>query len=107
MDFWGRIDELAVYNRALAAAEIQGIYNAGGSGKCVVDTPPTITSQPANQTVFAGGNAVFGVLAAGTQPLSYQWSYNGAADRSRGATNSSCPGQCAIQPGRYLQLLGD
>ena len=32
--FAGRIDEPAVYNRALSAAEIQAIYNAGSAGKC-------------------------------------------------------------------------
>jgi hypothetical protein len=31
--FDGLIDELSVYNRALTAAEIQGIYNAGSDGK--------------------------------------------------------------------------
>ena len=81
------VDELSIYNRALAAAEIQAIYNAGSSGKCVVNTPPTITSQPANQTVIAGDNAAFGVLATGTQPLSYQWNLNGSS--LLGATNSS------------------
>lgn len=32
--FLGRIDELAVYNRALTPAEILGIYNAADLGKC-------------------------------------------------------------------------
>jgi hypothetical protein len=40
-------------------------------------TPPTITTQPANQTVFAGDAAVFTVGAYGSQPMSYQWSMNG------------------------------
>jgi len=35
--FAGLIDEAAVYNRALADAEIAAIYNAGSAGKC---TPP-------------------------------------------------------------------
>jgi len=32
--FTGLIDELSIYNRALTAAEIQAIYNAGSAGKC-------------------------------------------------------------------------
>lgn len=32
--FYGRIDELAVYNRALTPAEILAIYNAADLGKC-------------------------------------------------------------------------
>jgi hypothetical protein len=35
--------------------------------------PPSITAQPTNQTVASGGSASFGVIAAGTEPLSYQW----------------------------------
>ncbi len=81
------VDELGIYNRTLAAAEIQAIYNAGSSGKCVVATPPSITSQPASQTVIVGDNAAFGVLATGTQPLRYQWNFNGSS--LPGATRSS------------------
>jgi hypothetical protein len=32
--FAGEVDEISVYNRALSAAEIQSIYNAGVLGKC-------------------------------------------------------------------------
>jgi hypothetical protein len=37
--FLGRIDEVAVYNHALLASEIQAIYNAGSAGKCVSQGP--------------------------------------------------------------------
>jgi pectate lyase len=37
---------------------------------------PAITSQPQDQTVTAGGTAIFTVGATGTSPLSYQWYYN-------------------------------
>lgn len=42
-NFWGRIDELAIYRRALSDAEIQAVYNAGTAGKCratATVTPP-------------------------------------------------------------------
>ena len=48
---------------------------------------PSITSQPASQTVTAGQTASFKVTATGTAPLSYQWRKNGAA--IGGATSSS------------------
>src|SRR5579884_87829 len=38
---------------------------------------PTITSQPQSQSIPAGSNATFSVVAAGTAPLSYQWALNG------------------------------
>jgi pectate lyase len=43
-----------------------------------VITPPTITTQPASQTVNAGQPATFSVAASGTEPFNYQWQKNGA-----------------------------
>lgn len=48
---------------------------------------PAITTQPSAQTVTAGGNVSFSVVATGTAPLTYQWKLNGAA--IAGATSSS------------------
>ncbi len=48
---------------------------------------PSITTQPASQTVVAGKTASFAVAATGTSPMTYQWSKNGAA--ISGATSSS------------------
>lgn len=48
---------------------------------------PSITSQPANQTVTAGKTATFSVTATGTSPLAYLWSKNGTA--ISGATSAS------------------
>src|SRR5205807_2501481 len=41
--------------------------------------PPSITTQPASQTVTAGQTATFSVAATGTAPLNYQWQKNGVA----------------------------
>ena len=48
---------------------------------------PSITTQPANQTVTAGQTATFSVTVMGTTPFSYQWQ-NGATAIT-GATSSS------------------
>lgn len=50
-------------------------------------TPPAILAQPANQLVTAGGTATFTLSAAGTAPLGYFWSRNGAL--IAGATNAA------------------
>jgi len=39
--FKGLVDEVSVYNRALAASEVQAIYNAGSAGKCRDSVPLT------------------------------------------------------------------
>jgi hypothetical protein len=46
----GLIDELAVYNRALSPVEIQRLYDAGGSGRCI--TNPFLTN------ISKAGNSV-------------------------------------------------
>ncbi|HWZ80472.1 MAG TPA: immunoglobulin domain-containing protein [Candidatus Sulfotelmatobacter sp.] len=48
---------------------------------------PSITTQPANQTVTAGQTAMFSVSATGTAPMGYQWRKNGT--NITGATSSS------------------
>jgi hypothetical protein len=61
-----------------------------------VNTPPSITSQPASQTLIAGQTATFSAAATGTAPLSYQWQKNGtpigganSASYTTGATTTS------------------
>ena len=49
-----------------------------GAGVAVA---PSITLQPASQTVIAGQTASFSVAATGTAPLSYQWMKSGSANR--------------------------
>jgi hypothetical protein len=51
-----------------------------------VQTVPVITTQPISQTVLAGSNAVFQVIAPGVG-LSYQWYFNG--EPLAGATAAS------------------
>ncbi|HEY5809563.1 MAG TPA: hypothetical protein VIT67_16430 [Povalibacter sp.] len=42
-----------------------------------IDVAPTIATQPGSLTVTAGSDAVFAIVATGTEALSYQWRFNG------------------------------
>jgi len=68
-----------------------GIWGCASSSYSPPGTPspvgPSITTQPANQTVTVGATAAFTVVAAGTAPLSYQWQKNSA--NISGATAAS------------------
>lgn len=55
---------------------INGIEIVGAAASA---TSPTITAEPQSTTVALGGMATFAVTAAGTGPLTYQWSKNGTA----------------------------
>ncbi len=59
------------------------VANAAGSVTSGVATlsfyvPPTIQTQPLSLTVTQGQSASFSVVASGSTPLSYQWSFNGS-----------------------------
>jgi len=103
--FFGIIDELSVYNQALSAAEIQSIYGARSSGKCLAPNP-IIVSQPTNQTITAYSPASFTVLADGPGTLQYQWTLNGT--NVAGATNSTLALTHVLpaQAGNYTVIVG-
>jgi hypothetical protein len=65
---------------AIAAGSYNG-FAAVGSG------PPVFPGLPVNRTVAAGSCAYFRAVAAGTMPISYQWSVNGT--NISGATNTA------------------
>ncbi|TLZ35285.1 MAG: immunoglobulin domain-containing protein, partial [Gammaproteobacteria bacterium] len=56
---------------------------------------PTITTQPASQTVSTGQTATFRVTATGTAPLSYQWQKNGTAIGGATAASYTTPATTA------------
>ena len=70
---------------ALLAAMCIFLFACGSAGTTPgfkpnpTGTAPTITQQPASQSVPAGQSATFSVMATGTAPLAYQWYLNGAA----------------------------
>jgi hypothetical protein len=64
------------------------------SATLTVTVAPTISSQPASQTVSVGQTASFSVTATGTGTLTYQWKKNGAA--ITGATSASYTTPAAI-----------
>ena len=77
---------------AVAAGFLAIALSACGGSGGATDTPltliaPTITTQPAAQSVTEGQTATFSVTAAGTAPLIYQWQKN-STDIS-GATSST------------------
>ena len=55
--------------------------------KVPFEVAPTIATQPVDQAVGAESPATFTVVAAGSPPFSYQWSFDGTV--ISGATNSS------------------
>jgi hypothetical protein len=68
---------------------------------------PTITTRPQNTTATEGDNVAITVVAAGAEPLSYQWRFNGMD--VAGATNATLSFSYvqAVQAGDYSVVVGN
>jgi hypothetical protein len=69
--------------------------NRSATATLTIAFPPTIVTQPSNQTVTAGSPVSFSVTASGSAPLTYQWRFNGT--NISGATAPSF-GKSSAQP---------
>lgn len=82
--FQGLLDEVSLYNRALTAAEIRAIYQAGAAGKSKL---MQFVAAPQSQVGYWGKSATFSVTVEGPGPITYQWLKNGVV--IPGATNAA------------------
>jgi Bacterial Ig domain/IPT/TIG domain/Purple acid Phosphatase, N-terminal domain/Immunoglobulin I-set domain len=71
----------------------------------VAAVAPTITTQPANQTVTAGQTATFTVTATGTAPLAYQWQKNGANIAGATAASYTAPATTTADSGSTFAVV--
>ena len=65
---------------------------------------PSITSQPANQTVTAGQKATFTVAATGTVPITYQWKKNGIVISGATTSTYTTPGEVTSDNGAKFSV---
>ena len=66
---------------------------------------PSITTQPANQTIFAGQTATFSIIANGTSPLSYQWQKNGMAISGANSASYTTPTETTSNNGALFSVI--
>lgn len=68
----------------------QVIFSTWINGNTTVNTPPTVTTQPVNQTIYSGGSTSFSVQASGTG-LGYTWQVSTNGGSSFTALTNSSP----------------
>src|SRR5205823_2457101 len=66
---------------------------------------PTITTQPASQTVTTGQTATFTVTTTGTASLSYQWQKNGTAIGAATAASYTTPATMTSDSGAQFTVV--
>ena len=74
--FFGGLDDIRIYSRAMPDAEIQTLYEFESK---VTNAAPVILSQPVAASLYVGESAPLAVTAAGSLPLT---SGEKMADRS-------------------------
>lgn len=82
--FYGNVDDVAVFNYAMTASQVAAQYSASG-------VPPYFT-QPLSATVATngGGSLVIPAAAIGTEPLDFVWSdVSGGTNVVLGTTNGN------------------
>lgn len=88
------------------------VYNPGDPGSHPSGAPggaaPVITTQPASQTVNAGANVTFTVVAAGSS-LTYQWKKDGLNLAIAGATTATLTlnNVTSLDAGQYTVVVSN
>jgi hypothetical protein len=102
--FNGDLDEIAMFNKALTADQINTLCLIGHYG---ANCPPVITQQPPCATAIVGGTATFSAAAGGSVPLGYQWQRNGV--NIAGATTSTLtiPNAYYTDAGSYTLVVAN
>jgi hypothetical protein len=79
--FRDRVWLLCTFIFVVVLSACGGGGGGGGGSSEPPDTgvPPSISSQPGNQSARVGQSATFSVAAAGTAPFTYQWFRNGVS----------------------------
>lgn len=80
--FVGWIQDVAVYNYALSAAQVQNHFFSA-------DVPATIVVPPVAAVAGEFGTATFSVVAEGTPVVTYQWWNQSTSSAITGATNAT------------------
>jgi hypothetical protein len=67
--------------------------------------PPSIVTQPANQSIVSGQTATFTVVANGTGPLAYQWQKNGTPIAAATAASLTTPPASLADNGALFAVI--
>lgn len=79
----------------------------GGGGGGALGSAPSVTSQPADQSVTEGGTATFTVVAAGTAPFTYQWRRDLVAISGATSATLTITGAKLADVGSYSVLISN
>ena len=103
--FTGGLDEISLYNRALAPAEVVSLFQAGADGKCPSTTSPRIVKQPETTAVKPGKAAKLTIRADGANQMGYQWKYGSLDIPEANSSTLTLPRTKPENAGRYSVMI--
>ena len=97
-------------NLAAGLAVSLSLIGCGSSGSqpgttIISAAAPSITAQPANQTVTAGQTATFSVTAMGTTPFTYQWQKGATTIPGATSTSYTTPATTTADSGSQFTVV--
>jgi hypothetical protein len=94
--FLGRIDDVAIWDRALTQAEVQEMMT-----NSITVSPLFVSRQPVGATVGLGDRFVFSARGGGEQPVTYQWFKDGGEIFDATASSLTLTNITAADAGGY------
>lgn len=73
--FRGEIDEVAVFNKALAANRVKQLYDAALGNVAPVAATPLVSP---STTIMEGSSYTLSIVPSGSPPFTYQWKVDGS-----------------------------
>lgn len=101
--FNGVIDEVAIYNYPLSAAQVLTHFTS----EYGLNQRPLIEKAPVAVTNYAGLSATFSVSVAATPPVSYQWSKDGTPVSGANSASLTISPLIAANAGNYTVLVSN
>ena len=99
-------DDGAVYSVVIDNAIAMPVVSAAAILDVIpAITPPSISAQPAAQSVIVGQTATFSVAATGSTPLAYQWRRNGSAIGGATAASYTTPATVIADNGTVFSVV--
>ncbi|HEY5908981.1 MAG TPA: LamG-like jellyroll fold domain-containing protein [Verrucomicrobiae bacterium] len=98
--FNGSIDEVALFDRALTAAEIQTLFNSSQMAPQITG----LTRTPADP-LFEGYNITMTASVAGIPPFAYQWYKNGSSLSGKTSTTLNIASAATTDSGNYTFVV--
>jgi hypothetical protein len=93
--FYGLVDEVRLFKRALSADEVGRLYAGVNTGELY------FTRHPRHQTAMIGGSAIFTTTVNGAQPLGYQWRFKGTPLAGQTTSNLTLNAVTLVNAGEY------